>query len=305
VQKSFNNTEKRNKKFMRKRFKWIILAALGLSIAFLYTGFNRHSHDYDEQVLRHQFVIQQAHQLYGFNLVDPEQSPPDVRDSVMRGYRIFMNTPFYAPNYARDQLSCTSCHLSGGNTIGGKNGGISLVGVTTSYPQYSERDQKIMSIKDRINNCFQRSMNGYRLPNDAPVMLDLISYLQWISKEVEPIKNIPWLGLPVLKSKHTPNAEEGAKIYAQYCAACHHADGQGGGVLDEENGKSIPPLWGINSFNNGAGMSMPKKLSAFIYLNMPYQQAFLTEEQALDVTAYVLQQPRPHFDPTISNPQSH
>ncbi len=36
-------------------------------------------------------------------------------------------------------------------------------------------------------------------------------------------------------------------------------------------------------------------MAAFVYWNMPYQDAFLSEEQALDVTAFVLQQPRPHF----------
>lgn len=36
-------------------------------------------------------------------------------------------------------------------------------------------------------------------------------------------------------------------------------------------------------------------LAPFIYLNMPYQQAILTEEQALDIAAYIRQQPRPHF----------
>lgn len=280
---------------------FIILAT---GVFWFYTKAHPDFQEFEEQALKHQFVVKQANRLYGFNLVDPEQSPPQVRDSVMRGYRIFMHTPFYANEYARDQLSCTSCHLSAGNTIGGKNGGISLVGVTASYPQYSKRDQKVISIKDRINNCFQRSMNGFYVPKDSAVMLDLINYLEWISKEVQPIKNIPWLGLPSLKSQHQADPVNGEKIYMHNCSACHQPNGQGGGVLDLVEGKSIPPLWGINSFNNGAGMSVQAKLEAFIYLNMPYEQASLTEEQARDVAAYVIQQPRPHFDPKLSNPFS-
>ena len=35
-------------------------------------------------------------------------------------------------------------------------------------------------------------------------------------------------------------------------------------------------------------MSTMGMLAPFVYLNMPYQQAVLTEEQALDVAAFVL-----------------
>lgn len=42
----------------------------------------------------HEFVIAQAHTLLGFNLVDPGQAPASIRESVLRGYRIIMNTPF-------------------------------------------------------------------------------------------------------------------------------------------------------------------------------------------------------------------
>ena len=45
------------------------------------------------------------------------------------------------------------------------------------------------------------------------------------------------------------------------------------GKVDE---KTIPPLWGSNSFNDGAGMNTLEMLAPFIYLNMPYQQANLT-----------------------------
>jgi thiosulfate dehydrogenase len=306
VQKGFNTVLKLGRVgIMRKFLIFIVLTISGLSVAFLYTGFNAKSHEYEDQAFKHQFVIVEANRVYGFNLVDPEQSPPALRNSVMRGYRLFMNTPFYARDYARNQLSCTSCHLSAGNTIGGKNGGISLVGVTTSYPQYSKRDQKVISIKDRINNCFQRSMNGYYLPKDSPVMVDLVNYLEWISKEVQPIKNIPWLGLAPLKTEHKADPAAGAKVYTEYCAACHQPNGEGGGLLDVTEGKSIPSLWGVNSFNNGAGMCVQSKLETFVYLNMPYQQAGLTEAQARDVAAFVIQQPRPHFDPKLSNPNSH
>ena len=126
-------------------------------------------------------------------------------------------------------------------------------------------------------------------------MHDIIEYLKWISKEVQHMKDIPWLGLPEIKSHHQPNPEQGQKDYEQFCLACHQSNGEGGGLLGIE-GKTIPPLWGPHSFNDGAGMSTIRMLASFIYFNMPYQQAVLTEEQALDITAFILQQPRPHFN---------
>lgn len=275
-----------------------MLLAIGAGLFYFWHSSPQQDPAYHHLTFKHQFVIAQAHHLIGFDLVDPEQAPPDIRDSVMRGYRLITNTAFYAPKYAHDQLSCASCHFAGGDTLGGKNGGISLVGVTTIYPQYSQRDKMTISLAERINNCFERSMNGKPLPLNSPIMNDIINYLTWISKEVKEVKNIPWLGLPELKSSHIPNPREGQKIYEHYCQACHQADGQGGGVVEQAMGKTIPPLWGPYSFNNGAGMSTMRMLAPFVYLNMPFQHASLTKEQALDVAAFVLEQPRPQFNPS-------
>lgn len=243
----------------------------------------------------HQYVLAQGHVLLGFDLVDPEQAPPDILDSVMRGYSIIMNTPFYAPKYARDQLSCTNCHFFGGDTLGGRGNGLSLIGVPTKYPHFSEREKRILSLEERINLCFERSLSGNPMPIHSESMQDIINYLKWISKEVKDAKDFPWLGVAPLKSTHKADAEEGAKIYHTYCRLCHKEDGQGGAVLYSTEGKTIPPLWGKNSFNDAAGMSRIDTLAAFIYKNMPQDNEVLTEDQALDVAAFVLQQPRPHY----------
>lgn len=275
----------------------ITLSLIVIPAVFLWTLFTseKTSQTYQQRALKHDFALAKANTLYGFDLLDPEQSPPEIHDLVMKGYRIIMNTPFYAPEYCGNQLSCTNCHFCGGDTIGGRNTGISLVGVTTEYPRYSERDKKIITISDRIDNCFMRSMNGKAPPKDAEEKIAIIAYLKWISKEVEHLKDIPWLGIDTFKIDHKPNAEAGAKIYEKYCVSCHKADGQGGAVLTSEEGKTIPPLWGPHSFNDGAGMSKTSMMSGFVYWSMPYQSAMLSKEEALDVTAYVLKQPRPHF----------
>jgi len=241
------------------------------------------------------YVIVENNKLIGFNLVDPESAPESIRDSVKRGYSIIMNTPFYAANYAKNHLTCGNCHLCEGNSLGGRNQGISLLGVTSIYPQYSERSKKTVDLKERIFNCFERSMNGIRPPGDSQVMKDILAYIDWISTQVKDVSNPPWLGLKLLKSKHEPNVEQGKIVYEKYCVACHETNGEGGGDLPFPVGKTIPPLWGKDSFNNGAGMNTLPMLSSFVYWNMPFENSVLTEEQAIDVAAFIIKQPRPEF----------
>ena len=281
---------------MRQAIILSLLIVCGAGIAIAWEMHVRTTKQaYNAQAFKHEFVVMQAHHLMGFNLVDPEQAPHEIRESVMRGYHTMLNTAYFAPDYSHNQLSCSSCHFAGGDTLGGKNGGISLVGVTKVYPQYSARAKKVISLYQRIDNCFKRSMNGKSAPEKSQVMQDILNYLHWISKEVAHLDQIPWLGLPEIKNSHVPSPEEGKKIYMDKCAACHLENGEGSGKLHPIEGKTIPPLWGDHCYNDGAGMSMMRMLAPFIYLNMPYQQAHLTEEQSLDVASYVLQQRRPVF----------
>lgn len=228
----------------------------------------------------------EAMQSLNFNLVGPSQAPDPLRQLAKRGFEAMISTHFYAKEYVGDRLNCTNCHFAGGNTSGGPQGGISLVGSATQYPAYSSVDKKVISLSERINNCFTKSMNGKPLPLDSELMMAMVTYLQWISKDLPIYGDIPWLGLEPLTSKHVGNAEQGKQVYEKHCALCHRSDGQGG----ENN----PPLWGNDSFNNAAGMSKHSSLASFVYWNMPYNETtpMLTEEEALDVAAYILTKPR-------------
>jgi thiosulfate dehydrogenase len=78
-------------------------------------------------------------------------------------------------------------------------------------------------------------------------------------------------------------------VYQRECAVCHGANGQGSG--------SVPPVWGLNSYNAGAGLNNVQRLAGFIWANMPMgKERSLTHQQALDVAAFVHLQRRP-FDP--------
>ena len=72
---------------------------------------------------------------------------------------------------------------------------------------------------------------------------------------------------------------------------CHGADGAG-------IPSAFPPLWGKNSYNDGAGMAKPAKMARFVFHTMPQTNpGSLTPQQAYDVSAYVYSQPRPKFNP--------
>lgn len=228
-----------------------------------------------------------------FQLVDPETAPEAVRPLVMKGYQIMLETKKQLPEYAGDVLSCTNCHFSAGNTLGGINGGISLVGVAQKYPIHLD-DQRLYTLAERINACFRKSLNGRPLPENSEAMKSLLAYFDWISKPVASLPDpaaVPWLGMKRIRIEHTMDPKAGSELYATHCALCHGADGQG---QPREEHLSYPPLWGPHSFNDAAGMNQLPILASFIFQNMPYEDPALTMEQALDIAAFIINQPRPH-----------
>lgn len=224
-----------------------------------------------------------------FDLVDPECAPEDMLNKIMYGYHLMLDTKKNAPKYVVSNIDCNCCHFNGGNTLGGKNRGISLVGVTAMYPKYSKRDKKNITLGDRISNCFMRSLNGIAPAKDSIQMESLIAYFAWISHEVMDAPMLPWLGLDDVPTKHVANAENGEKVYEKHCTICHGVDGNGN--------VGVPPVFGPHSFNDGAGMNTLPMLSSFVWQNMPHGQPVLSPEEALDVAAYVISRPRPHFVP--------
>ena len=68
-----------------------------------------------------------------YNPYMPRDAPADIRDAVILGYNIMTDTRKYAAEYVGNKLDCDNCHFKGGISEGGKNGGLSLVGVAATY----------------------------------------------------------------------------------------------------------------------------------------------------------------------------
>lgn len=222
-------------------------------------------------------------------LVDPEMAPESIKPLVMKGYYIMLETQKYASDYAGDKITCNNCHFAGGNTLGGANGGIPLVGVTKKYPKMLPGN-KLYTLEERINACFEKSINGRAMSVKGPLMKALIAYMEWISTPVHSLKDAPWLGLKLLHSQHIPNSDNGQKVYIKNCAICHGNDGEG---QPRKENLSYPPLWGPHAFNQDAGLNRLPYLSSFIFYNMPFNQAHLSVEDSLDVAAFLIRQPKP------------
>lgn len=251
-----------------------------------------------EKIIKHKLNKETAiFNKINYQLLDPEQAPHHLHDNVMLGYNILIDTPQYASKYVGDQMSCTNCHFMGGNTTGGRNGSISLAGIAAAYPDYNARFGKVITLQQRINNCFTRSMNGKPLPYDSLEMNSITAYLQWISKDFPIYEPIPWRGLKPLKTGYVANQSQGEKIYAKQCALCHGTHGEGA--------IRVPPIWGPNAYNDDAGLHNVNTLAAFIYANMPYENPSLTEEESFDVAAFIHAQPRPKYQPEVDGQSEH
>ena len=198
-----------------------------------------------------------------------------------------------AKRLAGNNLACQNCHLQAGT----QPYAMPMTGVWGQFPQYRAREGMVDTLEERINGCMQRSMNGRALSLESREMRAFSSYMRWLSTGVPDGAKL--LGAGTLKIKElarSADPDRGAQIYAQVCAACHGANGSGQRA-QKGLGYQFPPLWGPDSYNNGAGMSRLLTLAAYAQHNMPLGTTFdvpvLTDEQAYDVAGYIVSQDRP------------
>ena len=202
-----------------------------------------------------------------------------------------------ARRFAGNNLNCQSCHLDAGT----KKLSLPFVGVYADFPNYRARSGSVGTIEDRIQGCMVRSMNGKPLPADGREMTAITAYMKFLSTGHAVGAPTPGRGpgrMPELTRSADP--VRGEAVYAQMCAACHGDQGQGQrvGAVGDAQGYAIPSLWGADSFNDGAGMTRLINAANFIHNNMPngttWQEPALSVEDAWDVAAFVVSQPRPH-----------
>lgn len=193
-------------------------------------------------------------------------------------------------------MNCTNCHLEAGTVYYGNN----YAAVFPNYPKFRERSGMVEDLKKRINDCFQRSLNGKPLAGESPEIQAMVSYINSVGKEV-PKNTVPeGSGIKKLKfMNRAANPEIGKIVYEKNCIQCHGSQGEGK-LESGVNGDyfEYPSLWGENSYNVSAGLNRIQNLAGFIHDNMPnkvatYQNPTLSEEEAWDVAAFIISKPRP------------
>ncbi|MBS1515984.1 MAG: c-type cytochrome [Bacteroidetes bacterium] len=234
---------------------------------------------------------------------DVNALPPDSNGQMIRyGYRLIMETSNIAGpdvqnpkmRFAGNNLECRNCHFNGGQD---KNT-MSFVGVANRYPAYSKRHERMSDLKERIDDCFERSMNGNKLPAESYELKSILAYMNWLSKGVP--KDLEGVTVKDIDfPKREPDKEKGKSLYMVKCITCHGFDGLGvlknpiiqGGVK-----YVIPPIAGDDSFNNGAGMSRMERLVKFLKTQMPKDNpGSLSLEEAYDIAGYVSGLKRPEY----------
>lgn len=219
-----------------------------------------------------------------------EDSIPDnaYGKMIRLGEQVFNDTGRYASAYVGNDLNCVNCHLDAGR----KPDSAPMWAAFVHYPAFRAKTGQVDTLASRLQGCFQFSMNGKAPPQDDVVITALQTYAAFLAKGAPVGLPLAGSGYPQLKAPaQAPDYGRGQQVYAQNCALCHGAEGQGQRAGDRQ---VFPPLWGARSFNWGAGMHQVNNAAAFIHANMPLGLGrSLTEQQAWDVAYFMDAHERP------------
>jgi thiosulfate dehydrogenase len=221
---------------------------------------------------------------------------------VVFGRELIENTSYYfGPKGTIDAITngmnCQNCHLDGGTLPWANN----YSAVVSTYPKFRDRSGSLETIPKRVNDCFERSLNGKALDTNSLEMRAILAYLHWVGDEIpkgtKP-KGSGIMDLPYLKRAADP--VKGKTVYLAKCISCHGPEGQGQPNV-EGYGYAYPPLWGKNSYNTGAGLFRLSRFAGYVKNTMPFGQTDfhapqLSNEEAWDLAAFINSQPRPQKD---------
>ncbi|MEQ1554488.1 MAG: c-type cytochrome, partial [Ferruginibacter sp.] len=228
-------------------------------------------------------------------------SDSNIKEQLLYGKKLIEHTAKYLGPKGTvlkitNGMNCQNCHLEAGTKAWGNNYGA----VFSTYPKYRARSGKEEDIYKRINDCFERSLNGKALAEQSNEMQAIKSYIEFLGKDVKKgekpkgsgIYDLPYLSRAI-------DVTNGKALFATKCQSCHQANGEGLLASDKIE-YTYPPLWGKNSYNQGAGLYRMSRFAGYIKYNMPQGATFtkpqLTDEEAWDIAAFVNSQPRPSKD---------
>lgn len=209
-------------------------------------------------------------------------------DSVRLGRDLFHHTERLRERYNTNGLDCVNCHLDGGR----KEGSAPIWAAWPMYPAYRGKTSKVDTMAERIQGCFEYSMNGDPPELGSPELAALLSYSYWLAQGAPTGEELPGRGFVELNEPPLPpDTTRGQAVYVARCEVCHGSNGEG---KMAEGTYAFPPLWGDESYNWGAGMHRINTAASFIKYNMPLGQGeTLSDQEAWDVSLFINNQERP------------
>ncbi|MBV7586808.1 c-type cytochrome [Pseudomonas sp. PDM33] len=250
-------------------------------------------------------------------------------DKIRRGYQLFVNTQQLKGRYVGNQLNCTNCHLDAGT----KAYAAPMWAAYLAYPAFRKKDNRVNNFAERIQGCFNYSMNGKAPELGSPELVAMSAYSYWLlmgglldmyGMQDKPVPELsdaelqrggrdeafvlpgPLADRVKMKGRENMPGRAFAALPAPplaysperglqvYTEHCAICHGQQGEGRRMADVPVIPALWGSDSYNWGAGMHRVNTAATFIYENMPLGKSVqLNVQQAWDVAAYMNSRERP------------
>lgn len=250
-------------------------------------------------------------------------------DKIRRGYQLFVNTQQLKGRYVGNQLNCTNCHLDAGT----KAYAAPMWAAYLAYPAFRKKDNRVNNFAERIQGCFNYSMNGKAPELGSPELVAMSAYSYWLlmgglldmyGMQDKPVPELsdaelqrggreesfvlpgPLADRVKMEGRERmpgrafaalpapPQAYSPLRGQQVYTEHCAICHGQQGEGRKMAAVPVIPALWGSESYNWGAGMHRVNTAATFIYENMPLGKSVqLNVQQAWDVAAYMNSRERP------------
>ena len=251
---------------------------------------------------------------------DKYQGDVERAKRILFGYKLLYSTYYTIgdgrkdgkPSLAKGRvMSCANCHAQGGTVPFAWP----FFRTLTFYGLRENGDRGVYfgglayhrDARTRARDCGLECGGEVRIPDNSYEMDALIAWMTAIRDGIYPgegllipafktkddVDKIPGARVPLFRDILDMQAdpERGKALFSNRCASCHGKDGKG--RWGAEEGYRFPPLSGDGSFSHAGGPLMVPVGAAFLHRNMPLSEpGMLSEQQALDVMAYIATLPR-------------
>ena len=185
--KSLNRIEKTNKNFAFQRAKLsiylptVILCFMGVAYWFTQNSNKEKLIARQKLNLISQYDTTKVWEAPDFKSMLDEKNYPEIQ----YGFDLISHTSDYLGPQGivkniSNGMNCQNCHLQAASKPFGNN----YSAVVATYPKFRARSGASETICKRVNDCFQRSLNGQALDSTSKEMNAIKAYITWLGSTV-------------------------------------------------------------------------------------------------------------------------